>query len=973
MDLCGPMCVASINGKKFILVIVDDYSRFTWVMFLASKYEALDFIIMFLKMIQVRLNTHVRNIRTDNGTEFVNQTLRSYYKIKTRSLLPSCLGALCYPNDDSEDLGKLQAKADIVVSPVPVAATPRIIDLADSTVSTSINQDASSTSIPSTQEQEHSPIISQGSSSNVRPVHTPFESLSRWTKDHPIANVIKDPSRSVSTRKQLQTDAMWLQVWELAPCPNNVMLIKLKWIYKVKTYEFGKLLKNKARLVAQGFRQEECIDFKESFASVARIDVIRIFVANAANKNMTIFQMDVKTAFLNGELKEEVYVSRPKGFVDQDNPSHVYKLKKALYDLKQAPLAWRRISPSPLGGELVIPLRRRISHIPLGGELVISLKKTFIYSRFSLDNDDGLMIRKYFIAHTRFDVQQFHGTLIQHMEYVKKSIKERAQHQREYDSRKAVGHNQKSMIQAADPRMIHMLGMHISNPRMTKSQWLRSIDERALHKRAYDIRVNERLMQSKEGKVDSSKALNAGLIVAESNETESQRHVSSSRSENDTHTDDANINSIKDKQPMAEVQLSAEHNILANEQQHSEQSESIYDTHLLKKVDRNTTLDSVYMSYRGGEIDQNAEKYLSDSIKKISVQTKDHADSLIVQLNCNSVENADLKAQIQEKVFANATLKNELRKIKGISVDTNLDPSLHEMTPATTSSGLVPNPPPSTPFVPPSRTDWDLLFQPLFDELLTPLRSVDFPAPEVIALIAKVVAPEPVASTGLPSSTTIDQDEPSPSNSQTTSETQTNVLSNDVEEDNHDLDIYKVKTDEFSRVLKNKARLVAQGFRQEEGINFKESFSSVARIEAIRIFIANAAHKNMIIFQMEVKMAFLNYELKEEVYVSQPEGFVDQDYSSHVYKLKKALYGLKQTPHAWYDMLLHFLISQHFSKGAVDPTLFAPDSVETPLVEKSKLDEDLQGKPVDDTLYCGMITSIMYLTSSRPGLSYVVY
>ncbi|GJT11160.1 retrovirus-related pol polyprotein from transposon TNT 1-94 [Tanacetum coccineum] len=264
--------------------------------------------------------------------------------------------------------------------------------------------------------------------------------------------------------------------------------------------------------------------------------------------------------------------------------------------------------------------------------------------------------------------------------------------------------------------------------------------------------------------------------------------------------------------------------------------------------------------------------------------------------------------------------------------------------------------------------------------------------------------------------------------------------------------IYKVKTDESGGVLKNKARLVAQGFRQEEGIDFEESFAPVARIEAIRIFVAYAAHKNMIIYQMDVKTAFLNGELKEEVYVSQPEGFVDQDNPSHVYKLKKALYGLKQAPRAWYDMLSSFLISQQFSKGAVDPTLFtrhagndillvqiyvddiifastntamcdefanqmtnkfkmsmmrqmsfflglqisqspkgifinqskyaskivkkyglhSTDSVNTPMIENKKLDEDLQGKPVDATLYHGMIGSLMYLTSSRPDLNHVV-
>ncbi|GJR32785.1 retrovirus-related pol polyprotein from transposon TNT 1-94 [Tanacetum coccineum] len=193
-------------------------------------------------------------------------------------------------------------------------------------------------------ESFHEDLTSQGSSSSMRLIHTPFELLGRWTKDHPIENVIEDPSRSISTRKQLETDAMWcyfdafltliepknfkqvmtepswidamqeeiheferLQVWELVLCPDKVMLIKLN-----------------------GFiRQEDGIDFEESFSPVARIEAIRIFIANAANKNMTIFQMDVKTAFLNGELKEEVHVSQPEGFVDQDNPSHVYKLKKA--------------------------------------------------------------------------------------------------------------------------------------------------------------------------------------------------------------------------------------------------------------------------------------------------------------------------------------------------------------------------------------------------------------------------------------------------------------------------------------------------------------------------------------------------------------------------------------------------------------------------------------------------------------------
>ncbi|GJV67090.1 retrovirus-related pol polyprotein from transposon TNT 1-94 [Tanacetum coccineum] len=282
-------------------------------------------------------------------------------------------------------------------------------------LSTTIAQDAPSTSASSSTSDMHHPVRHQGiaeepthedspinhdvlhpllnpvtgepgsaqsSSGNVNSaepnqVNQPPDHLRRWTKDHPLDNIVGNPSRPVSTRKQLASDALWccfhtelskvepknfkmaviedcwfqamqdeihefdrLEVWELVPRPIYVMVIALKWIYKVKLDEYGDVLKNKARLVAKGYRQEEGIDFEESFAPVARIEAIRIFIANAATKNMIIYQMDVKTAFLNGDLQEEVFVSQPEGFEDQDNPTHVYRLKKALYGLKQAPRAW---------------------------------------------------------------------------------------------------------------------------------------------------------------------------------------------------------------------------------------------------------------------------------------------------------------------------------------------------------------------------------------------------------------------------------------------------------------------------------------------------------------------------------------------------------------------------------------------------------------------------------------------------------
>nr|GEX29086.1 integrase, catalytic region, zinc finger, CCHC-type, peptidase aspartic, catalytic [Tanacetum cinerariifolium] len=366
----------------------------------------------------------------------------------------------------------------------------------------------------------------------------------------------------------------------------------------------------------------------------------------------------------------------------------------------------------------------------------------------------------------------------------------------------------------------------------------------------------------------------------------------------------------------------------------------------------------------------------------------------------------------------------------------------------TISSGLVPKPTSLTSFVTPLRTDWDLLFQSLFDELLTPSPSVDHPAPEVIALIAEVVAPELAASTDSPSSTTVDQDAPSPiahmSNDmyfgipipEATSEqsssmdvihtivhpdyqiskhnskwTKDHPLENiigelarpvstrlqlheqalfcyydafltsvkpktykdsltqscwieAIQEELNEFErfkvwelvprpdkvmvitlkwICKVKLDELGGILKNKARLVARGYRQEEGIDFEESFDPVARLEAIRIFLAYATHINMVVYQMDVKTVFLNGNLREEVYVSQPDGFMDPDNPNHS---KYSLESLKKY------------------------SFESCDLVDTPMMEKSKLDEDKERKAVDPSHYCCMIGTLLYLTASRPDLQF---
>nr|GEU76788.1 hypothetical protein [Tanacetum cinerariifolium] len=539
MDLCGPMRIASINGKRYILVIVDDYSRYTWVHFLRSKDEAPEVIIKFLKRITVLLQSPVIIIRTDNDTEFKNQVLKVYFdsvgishqlsSVRTpqqngvverqnrtlveaartmlifsraplflwaETIATACFtqnrsiihrrfnktpyelingrkpdisflhvfGALCYPKNDREDIGKLGAKGDIgffigysadscayriynrrtkkimetmnvlfdelsamafeqrsskpglqcmtsgqissgldltyapstitmqqptegdldllfeamyddyfggqqsaTVENVPPAQEPQVRQT--STASTTIadnvpiptNSSSHATNIPiSSQDVDEltpnamvdgntfvnpfaNPSTSTASSSqqNVDPsnMHTFYQTYPhefQWTKDHLLEQVIGEPSRPVLTRNQLRsdgdmfiyalsvstmepknvkeamTDPAWIEsmqeellrfkridVWVLVPIPDNISPLTLKWIFKNKHDEEATVIRNKSRLVVRGYRQEEGLDFEESFAPVARMEAIRIFLAYAAHKSFTVFQMDIKTAFLH--------------------------------------------------------------------------------------------------------------------------------------------------------------------------------------------------------------------------------------------------------------------------------------------------------------------------------------------------------------------------------------------------------------------------------------------------------------------------------------------------------------------------------------------------------------------------------------------------------------------------------------------------------------------------------------------------
>jgi hypothetical protein len=159
--------------------------------------------------------------------------------------------------------------------------------------------------------------------------------------------------------------------------------------------------------------------------------------------------------------------------------------------------------------------------------------------------------------------------------------------------------------------------------------------------------------------------------------------------------------------------------------------------------------------------------------------------------------------------------------------------------------------------------------------------------------------------------------------------------------------IFKNKTDEHGTVVRNKARLVTQGYTQIEGVDFDETFAPVARLESIRILLSIACHLGFKLYQMDLNSAFLNGVLQEEVYVEQPKGFQDPHHPYHVYKLKKVLYGLKQAPQAWYEHLTTYLMAKRFTRGQADRTLFIRNQGTHKLIAQIYVDDIIFGATLD--------------------------
>ncbi len=476
LDLFGPNRVASLGGKYYALVIVDDFSRFTWVFFLTHKSDTHPIFAKFCRKIQNEKGCNIVFVRSDRGREFDNKDVELFcdengfehnfsaprtpqqngvVERKNRSLqemartmlnehnLPeyfwaeavntSCyvinrtivrkgldktpyeilknkrpnvsyfkvFGCKCFILNDKDNLGKFDAKSDegIFLGYSLHSKAYRVFNKRTLIVQESIhvsfdesnpfannNKDEDDVLVlnKSVNELKLNENVNSSVDDSINVEKTPNKDKEnndsslpkswKFVNNHPFENILGEPSSGILTRSSLKNvcnnlafvsqiepkdineaekDEFWLlamqeellqfernNVWSLVPTPKDKTIIGTKWVYRNKKDDTGLIIRNKARLVAQGYNQQEGIDYDETYAPVARLEAIRMLLAYACYKDFKLFQMDVKSAFLNGFISEDIYVKQPPGFENHIFPNHVYKLNKALYGLKQAPRAW---------------------------------------------------------------------------------------------------------------------------------------------------------------------------------------------------------------------------------------------------------------------------------------------------------------------------------------------------------------------------------------------------------------------------------------------------------------------------------------------------------------------------------------------------------------------------------------------------------------------------------------------------------
>ncbi|GKD53765.1 putative ribonuclease H-like domain-containing protein, partial [Tanacetum coccineum] len=330
-------CVACQKGKQHkASLVTDDYSRFSWVFFMATKDETSKILKNFITSIENQLDHKVKIIRCDNRTEFKNKEMNQFCekqdikrefsvartpqqngvaKRKNRTLIEAARTMLADSILPTTFWAKVVNTACYVQNRKD---TEEEKDLRDDLERMIIQDKAAKAAYEAASSQE-----------NVNIVNSAADNTNKEGAEANTNNL--ELSQAVSPTPTTRT---------LIDLPKGKRAISTKWVYRNKKDEQGIVVKNKARLVAQGYTQEEGIDYDEVFAPVAKIEANKLFLAYASYMDFVVYRMDVKSAFLYGTIEEEVYVFQPPGFDDPEFPDKVYKVEKDLYGLHQAPRAW---------------------------------------------------------------------------------------------------------------------------------------------------------------------------------------------------------------------------------------------------------------------------------------------------------------------------------------------------------------------------------------------------------------------------------------------------------------------------------------------------------------------------------------------------------------------------------------------------------------------------------------------------------
>ncbi|KAJ9547458.1 hypothetical protein OSB04_020001 [Centaurea solstitialis] len=1270
MDLCGPMRIQSISGKKYILVMVDEYSRYTWLEFLRMKSEAPELIIKFIKRIQVLLQLPVRKIRSDNGTEFKNATLDAYLtsvgishnfsgaytpqqngvvERRNRTLVEAArtmlaysglpltfwaeavstacftqnrtiitkrfkktpyhiinrrvpnvkffhvFGCRCYILNNRDNLGKFDKKADegyflgysltsktfrvynkrtkmvmetvyvtfdetvsmtsehsssgleihsqastttsdSITDPnsseldllfmdafldicadnvdVVLSRNPRV-DIHDVPEPSSVNDSGPSENIcstsnsdqaipvPTVEQSELTPddqseipaIIDENDSQNNLDDLAILPAQLKWTRAHPLYNVIGDVNDGVKTRSasanyclyksflsriepknvsQALDDSDWLlamqeellqfkrnKVYRLVPRPQDKSIIKTKWIFRNKKDESGLIVRNKARLVAKGYSQQEGIDYDETFAPVARIEAIRIFLAYAAHKNIKVFQMDVKSAFLNGVLHEEVYIEQPEGFVDPDFPDHVCILDKALYGLKQAPRAWYETLTNHL---LSKGFKRGTIDTTLflkkeGDDLL--LVQIYVDDIIFGSTNPELCTKFSKIMETEFEMsmmgelnfflgiqvkQNPDGIFINQSKYIKDMLKNfnmtdcspiktpmptgnllgpdltgKSVDQKIY--RSMIG----SLLYLTATRPDIMFATCFcarfqANPKESHLaavkrilRYLKGTPELGLW---YPKDSSFELISFTDSdyggcKLDRKSTSGSCQFLGDklvSWTSKKQNCVSTSTAEAEYVAAASCCSQVlwmktqlldygyKLKRVPIYCDSESAIAITSNPVQHSKTKHINIRYHFIKdNVEKGIPTDSLVVSeLESGttNIPQDTSIYSAIPLNQVS-PTISQEDIPSTSGSTKVIQDADSPLQLND--VSEASILSAAEPIQVIADESTSSTNVEPLQ-------AIPQPPGL-------RWTRDHPIDQVLGDPSTGIKSRQQSGNHCL-YISFLSEHEPIkvdeALTD-PSWVSAMQEE--------LAEFERNLVWTLVHKPSRKTIIglkwvFRNKVDEHGIVIHNKARLVAQGYRQEEGIDYDESFAPVARLEAIRLFLAYVAHMNF-----------------------QPN---------------KALYGLKQAPRAWYETLSTFLIAEGFTRGKIDNTLFVKSykdhvflaqiyvddiifgstkaklckkfeslmqsqykmsmmgeltyflglqvkqsekgifisqgkyvrdmlkkfdlttcsEIKTPMAPPLKLDKYSNGKSVDVSTYRGMIGSLMYLTASRPDIMY---